>query len=524
MSEIDLNQVDVEELNRLKSQMISQLSDINPNLNFQQGVLRDIIVHWHALFSAETETRIQKYLDSRSLSRVIQNPDLFSEEVVDDILSNWNVQRKLGVAAKGLVVVEISSPSTISIPVNLRFTTESSSYSPDFNYVARLGVSNDNRDRAITPVAENRWMFTIPVTAVTEGSSGTIARDTALTPSQPIVNFLRSYAGNDFAPGRSRQKNSELVAQLLPGVAKPGFSNRVQLSAWLQENFPGLATNQNSVVGAGDIEMLRDRHSLFPISTGSKIDWYIRTSPQTETQFIPVSANLVGNRWVATLGVEQSDGVYEVLRAFTSLTPNPESSLPVVEESRQLEFDPSQFMPEIHNNLEGLYTAFDTITISFPRTEEDLDGVVEKSCSVEVKKLGSIREIQQLVSSPENRTYGADILVRLPIPVFTTVAMSVEPSLTPARETQIKNAVSDYINQLGFSSKIYVSPLLDVIHGYLETNEKVTSIQVMGSLTVDGESLYYVSDPLLFEIPERPQSLVTKNTLQFFCPSSNVII
>jgi hypothetical protein len=50
------------------------------------------------------------------------------------------------------------------------------------------------------------------------------------------------------------------------------------MRATLVEKFPDI--RDSSVIGAGDLEMTRDKHTVFPGSTGGYTDWYVGTTRQ----------------------------------------------------------------------------------------------------------------------------------------------------------------------------------------------------------------------------------------------------
>ena len=100
------------------------------------------------------------------------------------------------------------------------------------------------------------------------------------------------------------------------GSAKT-ISNRSNMKAWVKSNTAYSSVTNQSLVGYGDAEMLRDQHTIFPISYGGRVDWYIRgqaalqvTSQVAEATLVSVSGST--SLWRVSLDKDVFPGLYEI--------------------------------------------------------------------------------------------------------------------------------------------------------------------------------------------------------------------
>jgi len=68
---------------------------------------------------------------------------------------------------------------------------------------------------------------------------------------------------------------------MIYGISAKVLSSRTNMHASLLETFPDI--RGSSLIGAGDEEMTRDKHTVFPGATGGYADWYVATTRQLQT-------------------------------------------------------------------------------------------------------------------------------------------------------------------------------------------------------------------------------------------------
>ena len=120
---------------------------------------------------------------------------------------------------------------------------------------------------------DGTFTFAVDVQAVLIGLSGGLRQGDLVTPSKPIPNLIRAAATTDFVGGKDAELNADLVNRLELGIAAKSWSNGNNVAALIRQQ-AGFSDAIVSVVGAGAPEMLRDKHSLFPLAYGNRVDAY----------------------------------------------------------------------------------------------------------------------------------------------------------------------------------------------------------------------------------------------------------
>jgi hypothetical protein len=137
-----------------------------------------------------------------------------------------------------------------------------------------------------------------------------------------------------------------------------------------------------------------------------------------------------------------------------------------------------------------------------------------------------IADIQTTVSSRDVRHYGADCLVKAPVPCFVQISFIIYKQANEATpdSAAIKLAVSTAINAIGFVGRIYASRIQDAIHGYLASNSSVGSIDIFGRIRYPDGTTQYIRGPELIQVPADTAKMVSHRTVQFFCRPEDVFV
>jgi hypothetical protein len=117
-----------------------------------------------------------------------------------------------------------------------------------------------------------------------------------------------------------------------------------------------------------------------------------------------------------------------------------------------------------------------------------------------------------------------DDLVRAPIPVLVSVNCSVRIPKGAAFSVQAaQQVVADRINNLGFSSGLSSSYVIDALHGVINSGYVITPVDMIGELIspADGSSVLLRSSSLLQVTTDYEQS-ISARTVMFFCDPANV--
>ena len=533
-----LDQLDATKVDTLLTQLTTQLQEDNPDLDLKRGVVHDIILYYHSVLESAVRENLDRYQSARSLQQIEADPTIADTDTVSDVLSNWGITRKDGTKATGEVAIVVSTSTSVTISAGsvfeangLKFVT-SNSYTSTSNPAS---VTTDN-DRFMTKLSDGNYVFTIFVTAVEVGEASQLPVNTLLVPDSTISNYVTSYASSAFLGGSDTETNTELVNQLQDGISAKALSNRVNMRALLRSLSQFSSATNQSIVGYGDAEMVRDKHSIFPLSYGGRVDWYIRgqanlsvTSLIKEAVLISVDASGNGT-WQFSLIKDEVPGFYEVTRVLLSgADPISNETFTITSDSRGVDLTGTGFIPDIKTQDEGAFTAYQTATIQFVDTETNASAMTpgdKQNYSVDVSSTPHVQELQDYMGSRDTRSFGSDVLIKAPVPCFVQVSMTLNKSSgdSDPDTSGIKTAIASVINGTGFIGRLDGSRILEVVNGYIQNNISVTDLDMLGRIFTPQYTSKWVRDGDSLVIPDDANNMVSAKTVQFFTDVSDISV
>ena len=531
----DLRELDPALVQQELSDAITRLQELHPELDLKRGVFHDTVAYYHAVLSASSRTNLNRYLSARSLQQISADPTLADEGVVDGILSNWRLERKIGNVAQGNVTVVLSDNVSVTISNGAEWSANGKTFITTSVISAKPeeALVSSNTDRLMVQLSDGNWAFTIPVEAVEAGPDSKLKKDTLILPSSQPTNFITAYAAEDFLDGEATETNDELLNRLQEGFAAKTISNRVNMRAMLREIEAFSRIQAMSIVGYGDAEMLRDQHSILPLSFGGRVDWYIRSQDRPQRKSLTKTATLVektsDNRgvWQFNIFKEDAPGFYEVRNIRLTGAENVVDGFDIVSDNRFVDLTDDGFLPDIESITEGAYSAFQASVVRFKDSATiTTDLSVGDQASYEVEAVGFplIREVQDTVSSRDVRSHGADALIKAPVPCFCQVNFTIyKQSSEPDPDQEgIKTAIMEVVNQTGFIGRLYASHLHDVIHAFLANSTSIGSIDLFGRIRRPDASTKYLRSYEVLQVPDEPELMVTPKTVQFILEPEDI--
>ena len=524
-----LHQLDPALVQQNLAELKARVQEDNPHLYLKRGVFADLLVYYNALLGAQRQENINDYLKARSLKQLIEDPEA-DPDLVDDVLSNFRVERKPGSKASGEVTVVVGADTTVTIAAGSIWTANGKQFTTSQVFTAKIDDEQINSpgDRLLVQTGENQWSFTITVDAVEEGSDYEIKKDTQVLPSVFPSNYLTSFAAGDFTGGASAETNQDLLGRLQQGFACKAPSNRVNMAAMLREIDAFARITHMSIIGMGDREMLRDKHWIFPVAGGGRVDWYFRNRLVKEASLVEKLDDDRGV-WQFSLGRNESPAFYEIGDIRPKNAGNVAGGFPVVSDVRSLDLTGTGFIPDLDAEgvVEGVYTRFQTALIQFIDTETDDTGLnlfSKKEYEVETIGLPLIADIQDTVSGREVRSCASDVLVKAPVPCFVQLNFTINKrSGDPDPDLDaVKSAACRVVNGLGFQGKLYASRIQDAVYAHLRDDQSVTAIDMLGRIRYPDGSVRYLRDTEVLSIPDDPEKMVSPRTVQFFVTEADV--
>ena len=517
------------------AETVERVQEDNPNLDVRRGVFAELLAYYHAVLDTQRRTYIQDLSNSRSLKVMEENPELADPDLVDDVLSNFRMERKPGRKATGEVTVVVSDDVTVTIGQGSVWEARGKRFvtARVFTAKAEAGQVLTAGDRLLVPTAGGTFSFTIEVEAEEEGDGYDVKADTAVVPLVVPPNYVNSYATADFVSGLAAETNAELLARLQEGVAAKALSNRVNMSAALRAVEAFSRVVAMSIVGHGDAELLRAYHSILPIALTGRCDWYLRSTEQTQAVVLTKEAVLVEKYadgtglWQFGVGRDEAPGFYEFRDVRRADETDPiADGYAVVEDVRDYDLTGDGFFPDVTSAVEAAYSAYATAVVRFRDTTDHAALAIgdKRAYTVAAVCVPLVGEVQAHVSSRDVRPYGGDCLVKAPVPCFTTVNLTVykkagqpDPDLDG-----MKSAVARLVNTLGFAGALYGSQVHDVVHSYLRDGQTASAVDMHGRIRYPDGSTVYVRDAEVLEVPDDPANMVTAKTVQFFADPGTV--
>jgi hypothetical protein len=536
----DLDDLDPTLVTQFDAALTAIVQEDNPTFELRAGVLHDMLIHVKAQLDAATQTNINLVRQSNSLQAIEENPDLADTEVVDQMLSNYNIVRNPGEQASGPVTFVLDTMIGVVIPNTMVLTINGLEFNPDITYAARtssLSIITDS-DTLIYQIGPSLWAFDINVTAVELGSAGNAARAVTATPDVEPPHFVKAYVKSDFTGGVDADTNQTLIDKLESGLAVKAWSNRPSILGLLREQTDFADILYISSIGFGDPEMARDQHAVWPGHMGGRSDLYLQSQPLYQNLTVLKTATLISKvgplgTWQAGLAIDEAPGFYQVDRVLLPDVDQSTPGFPASSDVRSIDLisPPSDTLlpPDIITVPEGTYSRYQAVVIRWADTITDATPLAigaTNDYNVVVRIMPLIAEIQDFLNGREQRPPMCDVLVRGAVPCFTTVAFTVNyKKNTPAPSiSEIQTAVANAVNNMGFTGELPRSFIDQVLHEMLNNLVSVVNYTLSGTIRQPDGINVFITDPQKLVIPSDPVNTVTGRTTIFFLKPDDITV
>ena len=534
----DLSELDPDAVQQAFESIKQLTQEEHPSLDLRRGVFSDTLLLPSSQHAAANQTEVDRVRRSNTLKGVEADPTLADDDIVDGLMSNYRIERRLGEEATGQITIVVSKLATVSIPNGAAFQASGNEFQTTVPYTARTSSENvqSATDRVLTPLGDGTYSFTIDVTAVTEGTASLLTKDTSVIPQIQITNFVRSYTTSDFLNGRDTETNSELLLRVQQGLSTQALSGRSNMMALLTDNFTD--TVSSSIIGFGDAEMVRDQRSIFPVSYGGRVDWYVRTRELPQRLALIKTATLVSKTvdgkgiWQLSLARDDAPGFYDVNTIVPTDVANFTGTYAITNEVRSIDdaaID-GELLPDIQVLAEANFSRYIATVVQFKDSDTSTtsltEGVSTKDYDVTVRAMPQIDEIQTLMASRDHRNYAGDVLVRGIVPCFVSLAFTLEGQAGAVLPDlfDVKNSLAQYVNRLGFCGRLHASALSDVIHNFLQGKVNVSAIDMNAQILRPDGTMRSLRDFAILIIPDESANMVSARTVAFVLDPDEIAI
>jgi hypothetical protein len=376
------------------------------------------------------------------------------------------------------------------------------------------------------------YAFTIPMTAAAVGPAYNVGIGSVTTPASLPPSFVKAYVQSDFTGGEAATTNAELVAEVAQGLACKTWSNPVTIQGLIQAQTAFADIQALSIIGFGDPEMIRDQHSIFPGSFGGRSDLYLQSQPLYQNTSVTVTASLISKvgavgTWQFTLTRDAAPGFYTIEKILLPSVPVTNSGFPPLTDNRGYDVSNYPQAPDIIDYEEAAYSRFQISVVTFVDTVTNATSLALGTqatyiCLVtQMPLIGSVQDFlsQRTVSPPM-----CDVLVKAPIPVFTSVAFTLNyvAGTTAPTVAAVQQAVASAVNVLSFTGQLSASFINQVLHNAFTNAVSITGLSMVGSLrNVDGTYTNLFS-PTQLVVPSSDALMLSGRTATFFLPPASV--
>jgi len=450
-----------EKTSRITLELQQLLSEEIPDGDFSVGtVLYELVIKPAALSYATQELSIEEIRANLSLSLVL-NQDEPDPDLTDNLLSNFNVFRREGTRATGLINIFSTSSQNVYIPQNALFTCAGIEISPDKGYVGISGdiTTEDTDSQAyvqMLPVDANTFVFPISATTVE-------ATDTVLSAGQvcSLTNVSSAFIqkaeiGSTFSGGSIEETTVELLDRASTGINAKVITGRDNIRSFLDTNTE-VSVLDAAVFGMGDELLLRDKANAANISTGGHVDIYAKTNPVPSAVTTTIAGTRSGTVWT----VEISSSLFPGAFGVTQVLHNGD----IIDDlTHVLGFETSVGEPFMSEASHARYSKYQTMSITF---ESDLVDNTLSTTNFEVTVLymPSIDTLQDHLNGVDVRSYAFDHIVKGAVPVIVQAHLEIEhpAGITPPSIEEIQQSIADIVNLKIIGTEALLSS--DIVYG-----------------------------------------------------------
>jgi phosphatidylglycerophosphatase A len=540
--------LEISSLNDLTDEQVAEtfgvlknlIQDAHPSVDVRRGVFHDLVLYLNSVLTTTVRENIKKVQQSQSILQIEQNPEIATDEVVDQVLSNYGVTRDAGGQATGFILFNLTTNLKTRFLASTLYTANGATFGliRDFFVVGTEEEVLGDDYRVAEQAEDGSFSVLLPAYALSPGTSGNIQAGASIATSVILDNVLSIYAGSDFVGGRDADTNADYLQKVKSGMSAKTIGGKNSYAAFLRAQ-PGFSDVAHvSITGAGDPEQTRDQHSIIPISGGGKVDVYVQTKQTVQRNVHNVDATYVGESvggtlWQINISRDLAPGYYYFDGVAPSGLADPFSNLyEITSDFRITNVFGLDFRPDVANYTESAYSRYQAGYIIFEDTDTqstnlELNTTTRKYQLVSVS-MPNIREVTEIFTDDNNRPRATDILVRAAVPCFTRIAISINAGgsdiLTTAQIAEAKQAIVTTIAGVGFSGALHATKIAKALSPYLNSAQDIEQINMFGKIRKPSGMIGYASATDVLRIPNDPAGGVTKNTTVFLTTVDDIDI
>jgi len=473
--------------------------DLVTNILREQGnadvmpgqVLRDVSINSNAVEMENIYNQIQRVSTAQSIS----NANFMTNQELDNLLSNFGIQRRGATKAIGTArfYTSVLPNQVVTIPENTLLSSTSASNGRNINFITRSTQIFDPANSAAYIVTDVNTYYAIDVdiisdTAGVEGNVGayTITSIKSLNLPFQVTNPAPTAGGVD------QESNNDYAVRALSII--------VGSNAGTENGYRGLALSQDDVldaliIGPGDDLMVRDG------GFGGKVDIWVIPSALGSTALTPQNSPTLKFNWydgqqfnngyrfdfpqlpldasapiIARASTSPSGNLIDAL-LYESRTPAP-SGISYVNPSGS-RYHYTVYKADDLDTAQSIY-ANDYIVWNGPEMEylrqynpaaAPFSGN-SMTVGISYSYVSAVSSLQSTLDGPDTKIITADVLAKEAQKIFVDSTMDVEllPSYKETTATErstlglVRGAVAEVINNISLGNTVQESDLVQAAH------------------------------------------------------------
>ena len=527
--------------------VISGLKSSDRRLDTRLGTaLRSLLVEPEARIEATIRKQLDFARDASSLKTLKEAEDAGRKIDPDDVnavMSNFNLRSSTGTKAEGIVKMSVDDGTkTYAVPAGTEFRTIDG-----LRFVSTEQVTaSDGGAGAKLYKGSANYFFLVPVIAENVGDEYNIRQGTSLSTSASLYTFIGAEAYKSFDGGSNVDDLDETISKIPSGLSIRGFVNKSACEGMLRDRFdsgrfPIVAC---SAVGYGNGAQRRDKHNVFGVGVGGRIDLYVRNFGDlfTITKTVPGSKRVV-----------MDDGGYSVERVDYSIDVTPDDFpgcywvknvscidvMPPVGDTERDVNSPLEFSCKrvavgtkdtwhdfdvSKNPSEAFNSVWHGISLTAEEVPPALDDEGEeywpdeRMFSVSAYCLPQARELQEYVDGDMVRSVSTDVVVRCPIICTLEISANIVYDVdNPVDVEYAKTRIRRYVNGLGFVKAITRSEIVHILKecGAISVNLDKKDMLYGTLYDANGKEYKLSGDSIVLDGLADDSAMLTKDTTVF---------
>lgn len=550
----------------MQSRLAAYLTTYLPNVNLQPGsAMYDLVIRSMAHILVIVEKEADEIKSRNNLVVLGNREDTTSRLMLDDILGNWFISRKVGGISNVLITLEFSNPISFTTDSTFEFSRgEYVSFSPAEAYIRTYSI--DAFGSYVGSSGSTVYTLNILASSVNPGIGSSLPPGEFYL-NKSIPGFIRAYSKGASTTVTANETNLELVNRAKQSLSLRGMSSQRSIVATINDlNIPDL--EDVKVVASGDPEMFRDmisgNYELFSeIHTLGKADIVTCLSIKpSSTNVVSTGANLyldlpkLDTETVYAINDVKVNGESLVGVSFLEFT-NTSGQTKYYKTSRVI--DPST--NEVANTISVVNSTslagneykvdygtkqYRGLLSSYPRIifSEQKQGVI-----IEYTKADDLGVIADYVGSNDLKNLGCEVTVKIPyqVDVFISNVVYLPNLSSPVSnvpENLIKSSLADFISRSNTTiSKVDItSYLINNFYQFITTltSEMTVTYVLRGvdnfdlqhlaykELSIE-DSSYQVKVPDSFDTNTNPVSIskllangASDRTIKYYCTADYI--